>query len=82
MGQHRYLFTPQSVTRLPVPVLGAVLKHLFLALDCLHTKCHFIHTDIKADNIMLGIADNSVPKYSASLNRKSCNSLLYSKKGS
>ncbi|GKZ32517.1 hypothetical protein AbraIFM66950_001986 [Aspergillus brasiliensis] len=48
------------VRRLPVPVLAFVLKRLFLALDYLHTECRVIHTDIKADNIMLGIRDDSV----------------------
>ncbi|KAL4860462.1 hypothetical protein BDV12DRAFT_107150 [Aspergillus spectabilis] len=48
------------VRRLPVPVLAFVLKRLFLALDYLHTECQIIHADIKADNIMFGIADDSV----------------------
>ncbi|RAK98773.1 kinase-like protein [Aspergillus ibericus CBS 121593] len=46
--------------RLPAPVLAFVLKRLFLALDYLHTECQIIHSDIKADNIMFGIADDSV----------------------
>ncbi|GES61238.1 kinase-like protein [Aspergillus terreus] len=46
--------------RLPAPVLAFVLKRLFLALDYLHTECQIIHTDIKADNIMFGIADDLV----------------------
>ncbi|KAL4898450.1 kinase-like domain-containing protein [Aspergillus ambiguus] len=48
------------VRRLPSPVLAFVLKRLFLALDYLHTECQIIHADIKADNIMFGIADDSV----------------------
>ncbi|KAL2871653.1 putative protein kinase [Aspergillus lucknowensis] len=48
------------VQRLPSPVLAFVLKRLFLALDYLHTECQIIHADIKADNIMFGIADDSV----------------------
>ncbi|KAL5332951.1 kinase-like domain-containing protein [Aspergillus crustosus] len=48
------------VQRLPSPVLAFVLKRLFLALDYLHTECQVIHADIKADNIMFGIADDSV----------------------
>lgn len=48
------------VRRLPVPVLAFVLRRLFLALDFLHTECQIIHTDIKADNIMFGIDDDSV----------------------
>ncbi|EPS33981.1 hypothetical protein PDE_08943 [Penicillium oxalicum 114-2] len=46
--------------RLPAPVLAFVLKRLFLALDYLHAEYQIIHTDIKADNIMFGIADDSV----------------------
>ncbi|KAG4429982.1 hypothetical protein IFR05_014532 [Cadophora sp. M221] len=49
-----------SVRRLPAPVLAFVLRRLFLALDFLHTECQIIHTDIKADNIMFGIEDDSV----------------------
>ncbi|KAH7152712.1 serine threonine protein kinase, CMGC group [Dactylonectria macrodidyma] len=48
------------VRRLPTPVLAFVLRRLFLALDFLHTECRIIHTDIKADNIMFGIDDDSV----------------------
>ncbi|KAM0425547.1 hypothetical protein ACHAPT_009339 [Fusarium lateritium] len=48
------------VRRLPVPVLAFVLRRLFLALDFLRTECQIIHTDIKADNIMFGIEDDSV----------------------
>ncbi|OJJ98119.1 hypothetical protein ASPACDRAFT_53601 [Aspergillus aculeatus ATCC 16872] len=48
------------VRRLPVPVLASILKRLCLALDYLHTECQIIHTDIKADNIMFGVGDESV----------------------
>ncbi|KAI9147615.1 serine threonine protein kinase, CMGC group [Paramyrothecium foliicola] len=71
-GSHRCLVHPplwesvltflyrNPVRRLPAPVLAFVLRRLFLALDFLHTKCQVVHTDIKADNIMLGIDDDSV----------------------
>ncbi|KAL4874722.1 kinase-like protein [Aspergillus karnatakaensis] len=70
--QHRCLVHPplwesvlaylrrNPVERLPSPVLAVVLHRLFLALDYLHTECHIAHTDIKADNIMFVINDNSV----------------------
>ncbi|PKX92112.1 kinase-like protein [Aspergillus novofumigatus IBT 16806] len=45
--------------RLPKLVLAFVLQRLFMALGFLHTKCQIIHTDIKADNIMFSIADDS-----------------------
>ncbi|KAK2736667.1 hypothetical protein FQN57_000604 [Myotisia sp. PD_48] len=48
------------VERVPSAVLAMVLQRLFLALDYLHTECKIIHTDIKADNIMIGIKDDSV----------------------
>ncbi|KAK8868430.1 serine threonine protein kinase CMGC group [Apiospora arundinis] len=48
------------VRRLPSPVLAFILRRLFLALDFLHEECKIIHTDIKADNIMFGINDDSV----------------------
>ncbi|KID59753.1 serine threonine protein kinase, CMGC group, partial [Metarhizium hybridum] len=71
-GSHRCLVHPplwestltflrrNPVERLPVPVLAFILRRLFLALDFLHTECQIIHTDIKADNIMFGIGDDSV----------------------
>ncbi|KAM5344911.1 hypothetical protein ACJ41O_010773 [Fusarium nematophilum] len=71
-GSHRCLVHPplwenvltflhrNPVRRLPAPVLAFVLRRLFLALDFLHTECQIIHTDIKADNIMFGIEDDSV----------------------
>ncbi|KAI0099620.1 kinase domain protein [Nemania sp. FL0031] len=49
-----------SPRRLPAFGLRYVLKDLFLALEYLHDECQIIHTDIKADNIMFGIADFSV----------------------
>ncbi|KAI1870006.1 uncharacterized protein JN550_005596 [Neoarthrinium moseri] len=71
-GQHRCLVHPplwesisaflrrNPVLKLPPPVLAFVLRRLFLALDFLHRECQIIHTDIKADNIMFGIQDDSV----------------------
>ncbi|KAI1154289.1 serine threonine protein kinase, CMGC group [Nemania diffusa] len=71
-GQHRCLVHPplwesvltflhrNPMRRLPAPVLAFVLHRLFLALDFLHTECQIIHTDIKVDNIMFGIDDDSV----------------------
>ncbi|KAJ5100274.1 hypothetical protein N7456_006326 [Penicillium angulare] len=48
------------IQRLPAPILVVTLHRLFLALDYLHTECKIIHTDIKADNVMFGIDDDSV----------------------
>lgn len=55
-GPHRCLVHPplwdsvdtflrrNPVMRLPVNILAIVLRHLFLALDFLHTECQVIHT--------------------------------------
>ncbi|KAF5604824.1 CMGC SRPK kinase [Fusarium pseudocircinatum] len=71
-GSHRCLVHPplwesmwtflsrNPVRRLPPVVLAVTLRRLFLALDYLHTECKVIHTDIKGDNIMFGIYDDSV----------------------
>ncbi|KAG7100671.1 Serine/threonine-protein kinase SRPK like [Verticillium longisporum] len=71
-GSHRCLVYPplwenlltflhrNPVGRLPVPLLAFILRRMFQALDFLHTDCQVVHTDIKADNIMFGIEDDSV----------------------
>ncbi|KXJ85936.1 serine threonine protein kinase, CMGC group, partial [Microdochium bolleyi] len=46
--------------KLPAIIVAGVLRQLFVALDYLHTECKIIHTDIKADNIMFSIEDESV----------------------
>jgi len=48
------------IQRLPPVVLAVTLRRLFLALDFLHKECQIIHTDIKADNIMFGIEEDTV----------------------
>ncbi|PGG97398.1 CMGC/SRPK protein kinase [Helicocarpus griseus UAMH5409] len=46
--------------KLPEVMLRQILIHLLLALDFLHSECHIIHTDIKEENILLGLADSSI----------------------
>ncbi|KAK4154729.1 kinase-like domain-containing protein [Chaetomidium leptoderma] len=41
-------------------LLKAGIKQLLLALDCLHTECKLVHTDIKADNILNELVDEGV----------------------
>ncbi|PGH04890.1 CMGC/SRPK protein kinase [Polytolypa hystricis UAMH7299] len=48
------------VPRPPSPALAFVLQRLFLTLDYLHTECQIIHADIKTNNIMFSITDDSV----------------------
>lgn len=46
--------------RFSTELIKAGLCQLLLALDCLHTECHLVHTDIKADNIMMELVDQNV----------------------
>ncbi|KKZ62424.1 hypothetical protein EMCG_03164 [[Emmonsia] crescens] len=46
--------------KLPEVMLKQILIHLLLALDFLHSECHIIHTDIKEENILLGLTDSSI----------------------
>ncbi|EME78805.1 serine/threonine kinase [Pseudocercospora fijiensis CIRAD86] len=41
-------------------LLKPLSRYVFLALDYIHTECHVIHTDIKADNILQTIEDDSI----------------------
>ncbi|KAI4613317.1 uncharacterized protein J4E87_009964 [Alternaria ethzedia] len=43
-------------------LLRAGLSQMFLALDYLHTEAKVIHTDIKADNILIEIEDQDILK--------------------
>ncbi|CAG8928809.1 unnamed protein product [Penicillium salamii] len=43
-----------------LPLLKMTLKRLLLALDFLHTETNIIHTDIKTDNLMLTLEDDTM----------------------
>ncbi|KAI1909054.1 hypothetical protein LOZ12_004359 [Ophidiomyces ophidiicola] len=45
---------------LPPPLAKAFLKVILTSLDYLHTECHVIHTDLKADNFILAFEDSAV----------------------
>ncbi|EKM77126.1 hypothetical protein AGABI1DRAFT_122191 [Agaricus bisporus var. burnettii JB137-S8] len=44
-GQNRY----------PLPVAKRIIKQVLLALDYLHRECGYIHTDLKAENVLASI---------------------------
>ncbi|KAJ8081028.1 hypothetical protein PM082_017868 [Marasmius tenuissimus] len=44
---------------LPTVILKPLLRHLFLALDFLHTEARVIHTDIQANNLLLGMNEHT-----------------------
>ncbi|KAF7619354.1 hypothetical protein AFLA_000982 [Aspergillus flavus NRRL3357] len=40
--------------------LGVAVKPICDGLDFLHSECHIIHTDLKADKFLLGFEDSDV----------------------
>jgi serine/threonine-protein kinase SRPK3 len=40
--------------------LRTILPSLLKGLDYMHSECHIVHTDLKADNIMMGMGDLEV----------------------
>lgn len=40
--------------------LRILLPALLQGLDYMHTECHIVHTDLKADNIMMGLGDSGI----------------------
>ncbi|KAI1149391.1 kinase domain protein [Nemania diffusa] len=46
--------------RLPLPIFKLFTYYFLQALDYLHTECRLIHTDIKDNNIMVKIENDSV----------------------
>ena len=53
---HAVSCTATPVGRFPPSITATILYQLFLALDFLHTECHLIHTDIKADHLLLNLS--------------------------
>ncbi|KAE8316139.1 kinase-like domain-containing protein [Aspergillus transmontanensis] len=50
---------------IPSSVLKIILQMILHGLDYLHSECHIIHTDLKPDNIMVKIEDQSILEESA-----------------
>ncbi|PWY75338.1 kinase domain-containing protein [Aspergillus sclerotioniger CBS 115572] len=44
----------------PLSILKAYMKILLMGLDYLHSECNIIHTDLKADNILVSFENPSV----------------------
>ncbi|GAB1316567.1 Serine/threonine-protein kinase SRPK [Madurella fahalii] len=62
VGQLERLAPSQPNPSLTVELLKPGLKYLFLALDCLHSECKLVDTDINADNILQEIVDDNLYK--------------------
>ncbi|KAF1841371.1 kinase domain-containing protein [Cucurbitaria berberidis CBS 394.84] len=56
----RDLLNRNPTHRFTDELLRATLPQVLLALDYLHSECNIVHTDIKADNIMIEIEDQSI----------------------
>ncbi|KAI9654918.1 MAG: hypothetical protein M1821_005671 [Bathelium mastoideum] len=59
-GSFKDLLRLNPARRFTEELLRAGLPQIFLALDYLHRECKLVHTDIKADNIFVKIADESI----------------------
>ncbi|KIW96672.1 uncharacterized protein Z519_02063 [Cladophialophora bantiana CBS 173.52] len=46
--------------RFSCPKLRILLPALLQGLDYMHSECHVVHTDLKADNIMMGLGDPNI----------------------
>jgi len=46
----------------PVSVAKRIIKQILLSVDYLHRECGYVHTDIKADNVLAALPDPIVPQ--------------------
>ncbi|KAG6354308.1 hypothetical protein INS49_004913 [Diaporthe citri] len=54
------LLTRNPAERFTEDLLKAGLRQVLLAIDFLNTECSLVHTNIKSDNILQGIADKRI----------------------
>ncbi|KAI0697559.1 kinase-like domain-containing protein [Cytidiella melzeri] len=50
-------------SRLPSCLVRHVIRQVVEGLDYLHTECNIIHTDVKADNVMLTISPGEIQAF-------------------
>uniref|UniRef100_A0A665VUW9 non-specific serine/threonine protein kinase n=1 Tax=Echeneis naucrates TaxID=173247 RepID=A0A665VUW9_ECHNA len=69
LGHHLLQWIIKSnYTGLPLPCVKSILRQVLQGLDYLHTKCKIIHTDIKPENILLGVDEVYIKKLAANTN--------------
>uniref|UniRef100_A0AAY4E1Q6 non-specific serine/threonine protein kinase n=1 Tax=Denticeps clupeoides TaxID=299321 RepID=A0AAY4E1Q6_9TELE len=54
-----------SYQGLPLPCVKSIIRQVLQGLDYLHTKCKIIHTDIKPENILMGVNESYVKRLAA-----------------
>lgn len=45
-----------------LPIVKLIMRHTLLALDFLHHEVHCLHTDVKANNVLLKLSDSTLLK--------------------
>lgn len=45
---------------IPMPIVRRLAKQCLIGLDYLHSVCHIIHTDLKPENVVVGLSDKEL----------------------